>query len=181
MIRKEFYTLLLVIVTGIILPAKAQPGLDTTWRRGGNIGINLNQVSLSNWAAGGENAVGFNMQFNYFANYKKGRHLLNNTLEMDYGLNKTKSEGTKKTNDKLYLSSIYGYELRKNLYLSGLLTFQTQFAKGYDYNTDPRTYISRFMSPGYLLIGAGLTWTPRTWFTATFTPVSYTHLRAHET
>ena len=71
MIRKEFYTLLLVIVTGIILPAKAQPGLDTTWRRGGNIGINLNQVSLSNWAAGGENAVGFNMQFNYFANYKK--------------------------------------------------------------------------------------------------------------
>lgn len=173
MIRKEFYTLLLVIVTGIILPAKAQPGLDTTWRRGGNIGINLNQVSLSNWAAGGENAVGFNMQFNYFANYKKGRHLLNNTLEMDYGLNKTKSEGTKKTNNKLYLSSIYGYELRKNLYLSGLLTFQTQFAKGYDYNTDPRTYISRFMSPGYLLIGAGLTWTPRTWFTATFTPATW--------
>lgn len=71
MIRKGFYTLLLVIVTGIILPANAQPGLDTTWRRGGNIGINLNQVSLSNWAAGGDNAVGFNFLFNYFANYKK--------------------------------------------------------------------------------------------------------------
>ena len=33
------------------------------------------------------------------------------------------------------------------------MTFQTQFAKGYDYNVDPDVFISRFMSPGYLLIG----------------------------
>lgn len=163
----------LVMTAGISNRLTAQPGLDTTWKRGGNIAINLNQVSLSNWAAGGDNAVGFNLQFNYFANYKRARHLWNNNLEMDYGLNKTKADGTKKTNDKLYLSSVYGYELRKNLYLSGLLTFQTQFAKGYDYSTDPRTYISRFMSPGYLLVGGGLTWTPKTWFTATFTPATW--------
>lgn len=173
MIRKGIYTLFLVIVTGIILPAIAQPGMDTTWKRGGSLGINLNQVSLSNWAAGGDNAVGFNLQFNYFANYRKARHLWNNQLELDYGLNKTKSDGTKKTNDKIYLSSVYGYELVKNLYLSGLMTFQTQFAKGYDYSTAPRTYISRFMSPGYLLVGAGLTWTPKTWFTATLSPATW--------
>lgn len=173
MIRKGIYTLLCIGLTGIYLPARAQQWRDTTWKRGGNLGINLNQVSLSNWAAGGDNAVGFNMQFSYFADYKKQRHLLNNRLELDYGLNKTKSDGTKKTNDKIYLSSLYGYELRKNLYLSGLLNFQTQFAKGYDYSTDPRTYISRFMSPGYLLIGGGLTWTPKPWFTATFTPATW--------
>lgn len=164
---------MLVITTGIILPLHAQPGLDTTWKRGGNLGINLTQISLSNWAAGGDNAVGFNLAFNYFANYKKDRHLWYNRLEMDYGLNKTKADGTKKTNDKLYFSSVYGYELTRNLYLSGLLGFQTQFARGYDYSTDPRTYISRFMSPGYLLIGAGLTWTIRPWFTATFTPATW--------
>lgn len=173
MIHKLLFTLLLVASAGFFLPAKAQPGMDTTWKRGGALSINLNQVSLSNWAAGGENAVGFNLQFSYFANYKKQRHLWNNRLEMDYGLNKTKTDGTKKTNDKLYLSSIYGYELTKNLYLSGLLTFQTQFAKGYDYSTDPRTYISRFMSPGYLLVGGGLTWIPKTWFTATLTPATW--------
>lgn len=151
----------------------AQPGQDTSWRRGGNIGVNLSQVSLSQWAAGGENAVGFNFQFSYFADYRKMRHLWNNRLEMDYGLNKTKSDGTKKTNDRLYFSSVYGYELRKNLYLSGLMTFQTQFAKGYDYATEPRTYISRFMSPGYLLVGGGLTWTPKPWFSATLTPATW--------
>lgn len=171
--RRGLFIFVLVITIGIGKQVVAQPGLDTTWKRGGNVSINLNQVSLSNWAAGGDNVVGFNLQFSYFANYKRDRHLWNNNLEMDYGFNKTKSDGTKKTNDKLYLSSIYGYELRKNLYLSGLLTFQTQFAKGYDYSTDPRTYISRFMSPGYLLVGGGLTWTPKYWFSATFTPATW--------
>ena len=63
--------------------------------------------------------------------------------------------------------------MTKSLYLSALLNFNTQFAKGYDYKTEPRTYISRFMSPGYLLIGAGFTWTPKSWFTATFTPATW--------
>ena len=157
MIRSGIYTLGIIVLTGILVPAYAQPGTDTTWKRGGNIGINLSQVSLSQWAAGGDNAVGFNLQFNYFANYKKAKHLWNNRLELDYGLNKTKSDGTKKTNDKIYLSSTYGYEIAKNWYASGLMTFQTQFAKGYDYNVDPDVFISRFMSPGYLLIGAGFT------------------------
>ena len=173
MSNKGKFILLQVKVAGIILPVKAQFVRDTTWKRGGNMGINLNQVSLSNWAAGGDNAVGFNLQFNYFANYKKLRHLWNSRLELDYGLNKTKSDGSKKTNDKIYLSSLYGYELRKNLYLSGLMTFQSQFAKGYDYSTDPRTYISRFMSPGYLTTGLGLTWNPKNWITATFSAISW--------
>lgn len=167
------FILLLVVTTGTVLPAKAQPGRDTIWKRGGSTAINLTQISLSNWAAGGDNTVGFNLQFTYFADYKKLRHIWNNRLEFDYGLNKTKTDGTKKTNDKIYFSSVYGYELIKNLYLSGLMTFQSQFAKGYDYSTDPRTYTSRFMSPGYLLAGAGLTWTPKTWFTATFTPATW--------
>ena len=173
MIRSGIYTLGIIVLTGILVPAYAQPGTDTTWKRGGNIGINLSQVSLSQWAAGGDNAVGFNLQFNYFANYKKAKHLWNNRLELDYGLNKTKSDGTKKTNDKIYLSSTYGYEIAKNWYASGLMTFQTQFAKGYDYNVDPDVFISRFMSPGYLTTGLGLTWNPKNWITATFSAISW--------
>ena len=79
-----------------------------------------------------------------------------NRIEMAYGLNQTETSGTKKTNDKLYFSSTYGYGMTKSLYLSALLNFNTQFAKGYDYKTEPRTYISRFMSPGYLTTGPGI-------------------------
>ena len=57
--------------------------------------------------------------------------------------------------------------------MSALLNFNTQFAKGYDYKTEPRTYISRFMSPGYLTTGLGLTWNPKNWITATFSAISW--------
>lgn len=146
---------------------------DSSWTYGGNGGLNLSQVSLSNWASGGENAVGFDVLFNYNADYKQNKHLWQNRLEMAYGLNQTESNGTKKTNDKLYFSSTYGYEMAKNLYLSALLNFNTQFAKGYDYKTEPRSYISRFMSPGYLTTGLGITWNPKAWVTATFSAISW--------
>ena len=146
---------------------------DSSWTYGGNGGLNLSQVSLSNWASGGENAVGFDVFLNYSANYKQKKHLWQNRIEMAYGLNQTETSGTKKTNDKIYFSSTYGYEMTKNLYLSDLLNFNTQFAKGYDYKTDPRTYISRFMSPAYLTTGLGLTWNPKNWVTATFSAISW--------
>ncbi len=173
MIQKLFFTLLLSIAAGLIMPAAAQPGRDSSWTIGGNTAINLSQVSLSNWAAGGENVVGFDLLFNYNADYKKERHLWQNRLEIAYGLNKTKSQNTRKTNDKLYFSSNYGYKLVKNLYLSALLNFNTQFAKGYDYGVNPDVFISRFMSPGYLLTGIGVTWTPKKYFTATLTPATW--------
>lgn len=146
---------------------------DSSWTYGGNGGLNLSQVSLSNWASGGENAVGFDVLLNYSADYKQKKHLWQNRIEMAYGLNQTETSGTKKTNDKIYFSSTYGYEMTKNLYLSALLNFNTQFAKGYDYKTDPRTYISRFMSPAYLTTGLGLTWNPKNWITATFSAISW--------
>lgn len=146
---------------------------DSSWIYGGNSGLNLSQVSLSNWASGGENAIGFDALFNYSADYKHNKHLWQNRIEMAYGLNQTETNGTKKTNDKIYLSSTYGYEMTKNLYLSALLNFNTQFAKGYDYKTEPRTYISRFMSPGYLTTGLGITWNPKAWVTATLSAISW--------
>lgn len=173
MLHKPFIATLIIVLSFPVLSAFAQPSRDSAWTRGGHAGVSLSQISLSNWAAGGDNAIGFNLLLDYKADYKKNRHLWQNRLELAYGLNKTKSDGTKKTNDNIYLSSIYGYQLVKNVYLSGLMNFQTQFAKGYDYNVNPDTFISRFMSPGYLMIGAGLTWTPKTWFTATFSPATW--------
>lgn len=171
--HKLIITACCLALGGFVMPAKAQPGTNPYWKKGGSASLNLNQVSLSNWAAGGDNAIGFNAQVNYFIDYKKNKHLWSTNLNLEYGLNRTKSDGTKKSNDKIYLSSKYGYELAKTLYFSALVTFQSQFAKGYDYGVDPHTYISDFMSPGYLLAGVGLTWTPRTWISATFTPAAW--------
>lgn len=153
--------------------ATAQPDQNPYWTRNGIASFNLSQASLSSWSAGGESAIGLDALLTYAADYKKERHLLNNRLELAYGLNRTDGNGTRKTNDKIYLSSTYGYELRKNLYLSGLFSFQTQFAKGYNYDLSENIFISKFMAPAYLLVGAGVTWTPKPYFTATFTPAAW--------
>lgn len=168
---KKLFTF--IISSFCIFSATAQVADTTYWKKEGNTGVNMTQVSLTNWAAGGENSIAFDLHFNYSLDYKKEKHLWQNRLELNYGLNKTKSNGTRKTNDKIYLSSTYGYLIAKNWYASLMLTFQSQFDKGYDYKVSSETPISKFMSPGYLTIGPGFTWTPEEWFKLTLSPATW--------
>lgn len=152
---------------------EAQPVRDTAWNRSGFFGLKLTQVSLSSWSAGGESAIAFDGQLTYSANYKKDRQLWQNRLELGYGLTKTDGLGSRKSNDKIYMASTYGYQVYKTLYWSVLMNFNTQFAKGYDYAIEDSDFISRFMAPGYLVVGTGVTWLPNKVFTVTFAPASW--------
>lgn len=170
---KTFYYILTLFLTAATFSLSAQPDQNPNWQRQGLASLNLSQASLSSWSAGGESALGLEALLTYSANYKKEKHLLNNYLELAYGLNRTDGNGTRKTNDKIYLSSTYGYQVAENFYLSGLLTFQTQFAKGYNYDISDQAYISKFMAPGYLTLGAGMTWIPKKWLTVTLSPLAW--------
>ena len=143
------------------------------WTREGNLGLKLTQVSLTNWAAGGDNSVAFDFQGSYQANYKKVKHLWNNRLELAYGLNRTGEDGTKKANDKIYLNSNYGYSIAKSWYASAFATFQTQFSPGYDYSISKDISVSEFMSPAYLTTGLGFTYEPNKIFTVVLSPASW--------
>ena len=167
------FSLTLILFSLGIFSAFAQEEEEKIWTQGGLLSVNFSQVSLSNWAAGGENNVGFDMLFNYSIDYKLDKTIWQNRLEMAYGMNDMENSGSRKTNDKIYFSSTYGYKMVENLYLSTMLTFESQFAKGYNYGTTPKTMISKFMSPGYLSVGLGLTWTPKPYFKATYTPATW--------
>ncbi len=165
-------TVLATCLLSTVLQAREKA--DTTyWKGNGTAGINLSQVSLTHWSAGGDPAIAMDAFFNYESEFKKAKHLWQNRIELAYGLNKIAENGTKKTNDKIYLSSTYGYAIAKSLYLSTLISFNSQFANGYNYDVSRTEYISRFMAPGYVLVGEGLLWTPKKWFTATFTPFTW--------
>ena len=151
----------------------AQPVRDTAWNKAGYFGLKLTQVSLSSWSAGGESAMAFDSQITYSADFKRDRQLWQNRLELGYGLTKNDGKSARKTNDKIYFASTYGYQMYKSLYWSALLNFNTQFAKGYDYNIEDSDFISKFMAPGYLVIGVGATWNPNKIFSVTFTPASW--------
>jgi hypothetical protein len=158
--------LILVMMTFTI---KAQ---DTTyWKKGGVTSVTFTQVSLKNWAAGGDNSVSLNGLAKLYANYKKENITWKNTLNMGYGLIKQgKAKVFRKTDDNINFVSQVGVNIRKDvLYWSSLIDFRTQFEEGVD---EDGNRISKFMSPGYLLVASGLDWSPNEYFSFTYAPAT---------
>lgn len=148
---------------------------DTTqgWKTGGVVGFNFAQTSLTNWAAGGENSLAINGMFSGFANYKKGKSVWDNTLDIGYGLIKQGSEDFKKTDDKIDFLSKYGQEAFKNFYYAALFNFKTQMTTGYNFNDDyTKTKISDAFSPAYITLALGMDFKPNAYFSAFIAPVT---------
>jgi hypothetical protein len=77
-----------IILTSILLSFKlnAQNEKDTVWSSGTSGTVTFSQVSLNNWAAGGENSYSADGQFNFFANYENNKSSWENALDLAYGL-----------------------------------------------------------------------------------------------
>ncbi len=154
--------------------ATMQAGLppDTVpdgWKKSGIININMTQVNLTNWAAGGFNTISGIAMFNGTANWKKGRKAWDNSLVLAFGGQQIANAAPQKTEDRIELNSKYGYELKKNLYFAGIFQFKTQFTEGF--NTEG-TRISNFLAPAYTLLGLGLDYRPNDNFTVFFSPAT---------
>lgn len=143
--------------------------LDGKWMRSGVFNLNLTQVSLSNWAAGGFNTVSGIAMFNGTANWKKGRRAWDNSLVLAFGGQRVESADPVKTEDRIELSSKYGYDLRRNWYLAGVFQFRTQFTEGF--NAEGQR-ISNFLAPGYGLLGLGFDYKPNDDFSVFFSPAT---------
>ena len=77
---KTLFIALLCMGAGTLSAQTADSTQTSPWTKEGFAGLKLTQVSLTNWAAGGDNSVAFDLQGTYQINYKKGKHLWNNLL-----------------------------------------------------------------------------------------------------
>jgi Protein of unknown function (DUF3078) len=165
--KKLIFTLCALSLTSL---ANAQQ--DTIWRRGGLLACNFSQVSLTNWAAGGQNSIAGNAIVNYFANYKKDKNVWDNTIDLGYGLIMQGKNGDLiKSDDKIELSSKYGREALNHWYYSALVNFRSQFTSGYNYPNDT-VVISKFLAPGYALIALGMDYKPNEDFSLFLSPIT---------
>jgi hypothetical protein len=142
------------------------------WQIGGVVSINGQQVSLTNWSAGGNNSISLGGLVNVFAKYKKGKVTWDNNLELGYGVIK-QGDNKKwwKNDDKIQFSSKFGRQIKKSWYATALGDFRTQFVEGYNYPNDS-IYISKFMAPGYALAALGFDYKPNDHFSAFIAPVT---------
>jgi len=131
------------------------------WERINEFDLQLSEAAFVNWNAGGDNAVSANAKLYFARNYKFRYFQYNNDLELRFGWNAQEGRQWRKTDDAIRLSSTLGYrrDTISSWFYSAKLNFNTQFADGYKY-PDRTTPISRFMAPGYLFMGAGISYIP---------------------
>jgi hypothetical protein len=142
------------------------------WKRKLNFAINVNQASFSsNWKGGGTNSIGLNSLFNYKFNYKKDRISWDNEIDLLFGFVNNQGQGFRKTNDRIFLDTKYGYALNKKWDLFTSLNFTSQFTKGYNYVTsDSSVLISDFLSPAFITSAWGVEYHPVEYFKVRISP-----------
>lgn len=130
---------------------------DFGWELKEELGLYINQVSFTNWNAGGSNSISGILSGKASAKLKEAHYFWNTTLLTRYGINKQEQQGIRKTEDVLSIISNFGYETNEesNWFYSSRFSFNTQYANGFNY-PDRETPISRFMAPGYLFLGTGI-------------------------
>ncbi len=144
------------------------------WNKIGTFITNVNQGALRNWAAGGEeNTFGITTILNYNINHKKGKYTWNNYFDLALGFQNSSSFGRfRKVDDRIDITSKYGYQFSKQWYCAFLANLNTQALVGYDYNDSLNRKISNFFSPGKFLISAGIDFRPDTHFSLFLSPIT---------
>jgi hypothetical protein len=169
---KNYLSLLFLLVITLSVDGQKTDTIPGPWKFKGMTSLTFSQVSLVNWAQGGDNSMALNGLAAMNLDYTKGKSSWANILDMGYGTQKVDGRSSGKTDDHFNFISKYGYSTSKNWYISGLLNLKTQFTKGYKVTSDTtRTLISDFMSPGYMLMSLGMEYKPNAKFYAMISPI----------
>ena len=144
---------------------------EGAWVLKGVTGLNMSQTAMANWSAGGENSIAGNAYLNASLTHKKGNWLWVTNMVLDDGLSKTKSQGMRKSSDKIGLATQLGYSTDNVWFYTLMGDLNTQFAKGYDY-PDKEHQISNFFAPAYSNIALGMEWRPKSNYSLLLSPVS---------
>lgn len=123
--------------------------------------VTLTQVSYTDWAAGGDNALAYAA----IADGKSVDDQINTNWATSYkfafGQARLGGKGLRKTDDRIDLETVLTYKLGTyiNPYTAG--TFKTQFTEGFKYNDDgTSTRVSHLMDPAYATQSVGVGYQP---------------------
>lgn len=145
-----------VFFTPVLIAQGTQEGkFDTLWTPKGTVGMNLSQVSFTNWAQGGENSLTLVLFSNFGLHYLGSPVKWRNTLKATYG--KTKFGGGEfRTNDnEIFFESTFIYDVGWSVspYLG--ITARSAISNGYDYKEDPPVRIVEPFDPFFLTEAVG--------------------------
>ena len=176
---KKFFLLMLAIAMSSTT-VSAQEETPDGWKKGGEGILNFSQTNLRNWAEGGVNSTAATANLAVFADYKKDKVTWENDLRLVLGMigtnNPTDPDDKtvfRKADDVIDFDSKVGYKLSDKVFWSTLLEFDSQIAKGFNYDDAAQPIISRFAAPAYLRFGTGIDYKPYEFLSVYFSPLTY--------
>lgn len=131
---------------------------EKAWKFDGTIGLNASATSLVNWAAGGKNNINGIAYAKLHLLYHKNGIAWETNFDTDFGLTwiDQSEDAFQKSSDNIKLATKFGWEFKKNWYLTVLGGFQSQYAPGYSYIDGHNPLISKWLAPSYTDISVGI-------------------------
>jgi len=131
------------------------------WRHSMLAGFVLSQASYTDWAAGGENSLAYTGSLDGKATDSLEATNWETTYQFHFGQSRLGSQGLRKTEDKIDISSVLTFNVWDEINPYAAATFRSQFTTGYDYDDlGGRTAVSAFFDPAYLTPTAGFEYKP---------------------
>jgi len=177
---KALTTIALAICAFGLSTVKAQetPPADTAkkmpvkpWKVSNSLAITFSQVSLSNWAAGGEESVSGNGAYAFNANYKKDNNSWETAFELAYGQTQQGKSKSIKNDDRIQFATKYGRKASEKWNYTILASFKSQMLPGENNPTD-RKVVSDWMAPGYFGLSLGMDYKPTAKISIFISPLS---------
>jgi hypothetical protein len=141
------------------IPMEAAP--TSPWKHTMIMNANITQVSFTDWAQGGENALAYALFLEGKSSFTEGVIDWANSYKFGFGQAKLGSQGIRKTDDKIDLESVLTYKVGTfvNPYASASL--KSQFIEGVTYDAAGHaTPVSNFFDPAYLTQSTGVGYQP---------------------
>lgn len=152
----------LVVLTAVLLCSlfskQVFAGGDSLWFPSGTLGLNVSQVSFSDWAQGGDDAISWTFLTNMALEYKGSSWNLKNKMKLAYGRTKIGSDDYRTNNNELYLENVVSYLAgwTVNPFFSN--TIRSTVTVGYEYKNQKANRIADFFDPGYISQSLGFTY-----------------------
>lgn len=131
---------------------------EKAWKFDGTVGLNAAATGLVNWAAGGKNNVNGIAYAKLHLLYHKNGIAWDTNFDTDFGITwiDQKEDAFQKSSDNIKLATKFGWEFKKNWYLTVLGGFQSQYAPGFNYQEGHNPLISKWLAPSYTDISVGI-------------------------
>ena len=124
----------------------------------GNLGLTINQMAITYWAAGGESTTSGKVSAFFKHTYDRSMFKYVTTGLCIYGAQGyAKDKRWEKTDDRLEASFTMTHNNHRNLTFTSMALLKTQLTNGYAYPNDSIP-ISKFFAPAYITVSVGYTY-----------------------